>query len=223
MQLPRKGVERYVSILKKYWGCQKSWSRKFPQRPTCSISPAYIKAVQLGLAWRNQSSFAHVITLSSSKLVVFVLNMFFWIYISRTLFGSIWWRTWKLITGLEQGTTSRRIRPQARILFASTFLEHNFFVGEAKKNASTLNPILWLDFWSPFLESPICNQIHTVNGFDLYLAEGRDHLWGSLCRWQKIVACRCQATKEHTFQEWEEKQSIFLGYTFILEENHKMH
>ena len=58
------------------------------------------------------------------------------------------------------------------------------------------------DFWSPFLESPICKQIHTVNDFDLYHVQGRDHLWGNLCRWQKIVA-----TKEHTFQEWEEKQS----------------
>ena len=54
--------------LKKIWGCQISWSRKFPQRPTCSISPAYIKAVQLRLAWRNQSSSDHVITLSVSKL-----------------------------------------------------------------------------------------------------------------------------------------------------------
>ena len=45
MQLLRKDPERHVSILKKYWGCHISWSRKFPQRPTCSISPAYIKAV----------------------------------------------------------------------------------------------------------------------------------------------------------------------------------
>ena len=45
MQLLRKDAERDVSILKKYWGCHISWSRKFPQRPTCSISPAYIKAV----------------------------------------------------------------------------------------------------------------------------------------------------------------------------------
>ena len=64
------------------------------------------------------------------------------------------------------------------------------------------------DFWSPFLESPICNQIHTFYDFDLYHVQGRDHLWGNLCRWQKIVACRCQTTKEHTFQEWEEKQFL---------------
>ena len=62
-----------------------SWPKKFPQRPTCSISPAYIKAVPLGLAWRNQSGSAHVITLSSSKLLFFLfwmLNIYFQDFVS---------------------------------------------------------------------------------------------------------------------------------------------
>ena len=184
-----------------------SWPKKFPQRPTCSISPAYIKAVPLGLAWRNQSGSAHVITLSSSKLLFFCFEC--WIYISRTLFRSIWWRASKLITGLEQGTISGRVRVSGTDFICLEILADNFFVWEAKKIASGSNPILWLDFWSPFLESPRCNPIQTVNDFDLYHVQGRDHLWGNLCRYQKIVACRWQATKEHTFQEWEEKQSLF--------------